>query len=320
LIDVLNFAGPKLHQPDRLHFANDYRKITCDARRIDRSQQHTRRRMSELDRYDYELPAGLVAQHPAPNRTDARLVLVDRRDRSIAHHHVRDLPELLQPGDCLVLNETRVLPARLAGRRAQTGGRWEGLFLGTDAAGQWRLLCKTRGRLGTNEPVILQDCQGRDDIRLWLLEKLPGGVWLARPDGSDDTATLLTRVGRIPLPHYIHRPAPEALDSHRYQTVYARVPGSAAAPTAGLHFSEGLLARLEQQQVELVRLTLHVGLDTFRPIAADSLADHRMHSEWGEIGAAAVERIAACRRGGGRCVAVGTTSGRVLETAAPGGE
>jgi S-adenosylmethionine:tRNA ribosyltransferase-isomerase len=259
------------------------------------------------------------AQRPAPRRVDARLLVVDRTTQILAHHHVRDLPELLRAGDCLVLNETRVVPARLAGRRASTGGRWEGLFLGTEPDGRWRLLCKARGKLAVGEAITLLDCQGQEDVRLWLLEKLPGGVWHARVESDEDTWTLLDRVGRVPLPHYIRRPVPEPGDASRYQTVYARVPGSAAAPTAGLHFTEELLADLQRRGVDLCRLTLHVGLDTFRPIAAPTLAEHRMHRERGEISAQAVAQINACRRRGGRCIAVGTTSVRVLETAAADG-
>lgn len=276
--------------------------------------------MSELSNYDYELPASLIAQSPLPQRTDARLMVVDRRTQSLSHRHVRDLPELLAPGDCLVLNETRVAAARLVGRRKATGGRWEGLFLSVDSAANWQMLCKTRGKLAPGETIALVDRVGADDIELQLLEKRTGGVWLARPCSAENAFELLERVGRVPLPHYIRGGEMSDSDRQRYQTVYARNWGSVAAPTAGLHFTGELLERLTANNVSQARLTLHVGVGTFRPVTAESLAEHAMHCEWGEIDAAAVERIRQCRAAGGRIVAVGTTSTRVLETAAASGE
>jgi S-adenosylmethionine:tRNA ribosyltransferase-isomerase len=275
--------------------------------------------MSETEKYDYELPRELIAQQPPASRTDARLMVIDRAAKSIAHQQIGDLPELLDPRDCLVINDTRVVPARLVGRRTNTGGRWEGLFLGIDAAGPWRLLCKTRGHLGPGEHVTLLDTRGRDAAQLEMLEKQPGGVWLARPLSDEPTYELLDRVGRVPLPHYIRGGEMERDDRQRYQTVYARNPGAVAAPTAGLHFTNELLGQLVDRGVTICRLTLHVGLDTFRPLKAGLLADHRMHRETGEIGPSVVEKILDCRARGGRIVAVGTTSVRVLETAAKDG-
>ena len=276
--------------------------------------------MSELDRYFYELPPGLIAQTPPVVRSDARLMLVDRASQTLQHRHIRDLPQILSPGDCLVLNDTRVVPARLLGRRKLTGGRWEGLFLSAEPNGEWKLLCKTRGKLAPGEAVALHDDRGEDALDLTLRSKLPGGVWLARPNTAEDPWAVLDRVGRVPLPHYVERGEPTEADRRRYQTVYARALGAVAAPTAGLHFTEDLLGQLIDRGLFLVRLTLHVGPGTFRPITTEALADHRMHFESGTLTAAAVDRIQQCRAAGGRIVAVGTTSVRVLETAAADGE
>ncbi|HQU46861.1 MAG TPA: S-adenosylmethionine:tRNA ribosyltransferase-isomerase, partial [Pirellulales bacterium] len=274
---------------------------------------------SELSHYDYDLPRPLIAQQPLGRRSDARLMVIDRADGSIQHRHVRDLPDLLRANDCLVINDSRVVPARLLGKRTLTGGHWEGLFLSVDEPGQWRLLCKTRGKLMPGETVTLINRRGVDDLQLRLIEKRPGGVWLARTESNDETFTLLDRVGRVPLPHYIRGGEMVEDDRRRYQTVYARHPGSAAAPTAGLHFTDELLAGLIDAGITPVRATLHVGLDTFRPITAATLAEHHMHSERGELTATAAERIEHCRSLGGRVVAVGTTSVRILETAAGSG-
>jgi len=275
--------------------------------------------MSELDEYDYELPRHLIAQHPLAHRTDARLLVVDRRAGSLQHYHIRDLPSLLIRNDCLVINDTRVVPARLVGRRTSSGGHWEGLFLSADPQGNWRMLGKSRGKLAPGETVTLVDRQGRDDLRLLLIAKEPQGTWLARPEAREETFALLERIGRVPLPPYIRAGEMTEADLTRYQTVFARAPGAVAAPTAGLHFTHELLGRLVDEGVVIARVTLHVGLDTFRPVTADSLAEHEMHSEWGQIESAAVDAIQRARSGGGRVVAVGTTSVRVLETAgAPG--
>jgi S-adenosylmethionine:tRNA ribosyltransferase-isomerase len=278
--------------------------------------------MSELDQYDYHLPPHLIAQSPTVNRSDARLLVVNRADSSLDHRHIRDLPELLRTGDCLVVNDTRVVPARLVGYRTRTGGRWEGLFIELGDGGLWRVMGKTRGKVKPGETITLVNPDGHDDVVLEMAARQPDGSWIARPltPTAEETFSLLDRVGRVPLPPYIRKGEMVESDRANYQTVYARTPGAVAAPTAGLHFTETLLHRLESQGVTIARLTLHVGLGTFRPIAAATLAEHAMHSEWGCIGQEAVETIAACRGRGGRVVAVGTTSVRLLETAAAGGK
>lgn len=286
--------------------------------------------MTRVDDYDYELPKELIAQHPLPRRTDARLLLVDRQAEEISHHHIRDLPEILRRGDTLVLNNTRVVPARLIGSRTATGGRWEGLFLAADDGGNWRILAKARGKLQPGETIDLVGPEGRVQYALRLLVQEAAGGWIVRPeplehapgDAADrlDPWTVLESVGHIPLPHYIRGGQMIDADRQRYQTVFARQQGAVAAPTAGLHFTQELLERLGAAGVGRVELTLHVGIDTFRPLAVDQLEQHAMHSEWGRIDADAVAQLAAARAGGGRIVAVGTTSVRVLETAARSGQ
>jgi S-adenosylmethionine:tRNA ribosyltransferase-isomerase len=275
--------------------------------------------MSEIGHYDYELPRHLIAQQPLASRADARMLVVDRAHDSLEHRYVRDLPELLRQGDCLVLNDTRVVPARLVGRRNRTGGRWLGLFLEATAGGLWRMLCKARGKLVPGETITLLDAAGQDDITLQLGVKEPDASWIARPGSAEEPMAILERVGRVPLPHYIRGGEMEEADRQRYQTVFARLPGAIAAPTAGLHFTQQLLERLKQQGVAMCALTLHVGRGTFRPVNCRLLSEHRLDAEWGMITEEAVSQINDCRVHGGRVVAVGTTGVRLLETAAAGG-
>jgi S-adenosylmethionine:tRNA ribosyltransferase-isomerase len=275
--------------------------------------------MSEIDQYDYSLPKERIAQHPLERRGDAKLLVVNRAEQSLTHLHVRDLPELLQKEDCLVLNDTKVVPAKLVGYRNQTRGRWQGLFLSADPSGAWRLLCKTRGKMTPGETITLVNRQWQDAVGLRLVHRQEDGVWVARPESDEIVWSLLAKVGRVPLPHYIRHGEMDDTDEKRYQTVYASAPGAVAAPTAGLHFTKEHLERLHQQGVKFARVTLHVGVGTFRPIASESLGAHVMHTEWGQIEPAAVKAILDARSQGGRCIAVGTTSVRVLETAAKEG-
>jgi len=276
--------------------------------------------MADADFYDYPLPRDLIAQQPLENRADARLMVVRRCDGTISHRHIRELPEILRPNDLLVVNNTRVVPARLIGRRLKTGGRWEGLFLRVETSGAWQLLAHSRGRPALGEKVILIDRDGMDRISLELVGRGDGGTWLAVPDSSQPYEMLLEGVGRVPLPGYIRDGTEQAGDIERYQTVFARTSGAAAAPTAGLHFTDALLAELAAAGIAHASVTLHVGLDTFRPITVDSLDDHPMHSEWCECSAQTAARVRHTKAQGGRVVAIGTTAVRTLETAAQAGE
>lgn len=275
--------------------------------------------MPDLDAYDYELPHELIAQQPLANRADSRLMIVDRQARSIEHLHFRDLPEFVRAQDSLVLNDTRVVPAKLVGYRDSTGGRWQGLYLEHDDRGLWKLLCKTRGKLVEGESIGLVDRQGRAAGKLHLLTQLDDGVWGAKLDSDEGTFAFLERVGRVPLPHYIRHGEGVTADIDAYQTVFATHQGSVAAPTAGLHFTTSLLDLLKERGTTVANVTLHVGVGTFRPIKADSLDAHQMHSEWCAISGETVDTLSQVKAGGGRVIAVGTTSVRTLETAAQGG-
>ncbi|MFK8113168.1 MAG: tRNA preQ1(34) S-adenosylmethionine ribosyltransferase-isomerase QueA [Rubripirellula sp.] len=291
--------------------------------------------MSEMDLYDYDLPRELIAQDPLATRSDARLMLINRETGEIDHYHIRDLPEILNPGDTMVMNNSRVVPARLMGYRTNTQGRWQGLFLRADPEnGIWEVLTKTRGTLQAGETITVQDRDARDGMQLVVVSRTEGGNLLVKPQlpenyvplardggsGADfdlaDPVQWLNRYGRVPLPPYIRDGQMVDADVSHYQTVFAKEPGSVAAPTAGLHFTEPLLGKIRAAGIATGEVTLHVGIGTFRPIQVDQLADHSMHHEWGSIDAGAVELINARRAAGGRCIAVGTTSVRVLESAA----
>ncbi len=282
--------------------------------------------MSELELYDYHLPRERIAQDPLPTRSDARLMTVDRSTGEIDHYHVRDLPELLRVDDALVLNNTRVIPARLVGYRTKTGGRWQGLYLRSDQETElWEVLTKTRGTLVAGETITVQDRDGRDGMLLKIVARTDEGHLIVKPElpsGFVEELTLheaadwLERFGRVPLPPYIRDGHMVDADVENYQTVFAQPRGSVAAPTAGLHFTKQLIDNIGAKGTEICEVTLHVGIGTFRPIATAQLADHQMHEEWGQIDAATAEQICARRERGGRCVAVGTTSVRVLESAA----
>jgi S-adenosylmethionine:tRNA ribosyltransferase-isomerase len=249
--------------------------------------------------------------------------MVIRRDGgTISHCRFRELPELLRRGDCLVLNDSRVVPARLVGHRADTGGRWEGLFLAADNAARWELLSQTRGKLQPGERVAVEAPSGAqsggviEPLMLRMHEATTQGTWIAQAESPLTWPELLNRYGRVPLPPYIRRGIEAPGDRERYQTVFARAPGSVAAPTAGLHFTEPLLAALRDAGVEVVTVTLHVGVGTFRPITTDRVEEHEMHAEWGSVPQEVADAVCECRTRGGRMVAVGSTTVRLLETAA----
>ena len=258
---------------------------------------------SELD---YELPQDLIAQTPAEPRDTSRLMVVDARRREISHHAFHDLPRFLRPQDALVLNETKVMPARLAARKP-SGGEVELLFLrdlGADHGGAWEVLARPSKRLKPG----LRLCAGGENLE--VLENLGGGHWTIT---APDLPGLLERSGRMPLPPYVSA-TPET--EGRYQTVYARNAGSAAAPTAGLHFTDTVLGDVEAAGAQIARVTLHIGVGTFVPVRTERLEEHRMHSERYGVPAEAARTIEAARR----VVAAGTTVARTLETWAATGE
>jgi S-adenosylmethionine:tRNA ribosyltransferase-isomerase len=264
--------------------------------------------------FDFHLPDGLIAQHAVEPRDRSRLMVVRRGPGTWEHRVFSDLPDLLEAGDLLVRNNTRVIPARLVGRRESTGGRWEGLYLRTLPDGSWEVLAKTRGRPEIGERVVVGS-----GLALTLGARLGEGRWAVRPVSAVDAGRLLETHGQVPLPPYIRKGIEAEGDRSRYQTVYAEVPGSVAAPTAGLHFTPEVFARLERRGIGRVDLTLHVGIGTFRPIEADRIEDHVLHAEHAELTPEVAETLNRRRLEGGRIVAVGTTSARVLEASAGSG-
>jgi S-adenosylmethionine:tRNA ribosyltransferase-isomerase len=274
--------------------------------------------MDDLAAYDYDLPAELIATEPLPRRDASRMLVVDRRTGRLEHRSISDLPEILRPGDRLVLNDTRVVPARLFGVRKATGGKWEGLFLNVDSAGNWRLIGHSGGKLRAGETLAITPAHRPDSserLELTLLDCDTEGIWTARAPSGQTAVELLEQFGTVPLPPYIHRKLGAESDWERYQTAFAKNPGAVAAPTAGLHFTPELLERCEQRGIPHTFVTLHVGIGTFRPISVERLSEHAMHEEWCELSAATCEQLNQTRAAGGRIVAVGTTTVRTLETA-----
>jgi S-adenosylmethionine:tRNA ribosyltransferase-isomerase len=261
--------------------------------------------------FDYHLPEHLIAQHPAAERDAARLLVVRRDTCRIDHRTFHDLPELLALGDLVVLNDTRVLPARLVGRRESTGGKWEGLFLRLTENGLWEMLAQTRSYPAPGTAFVTDT-----GLRLILRGRTEDRHWLMQTEQSGSPPELLARYGHIPLPPYIRKGHDEDSDRERYQTVYARAAGSVAAPTAGLHFTPAVFERLTARGIGTARVTLHVGLGTFAPVKVDDPTKHVIHREWCEVTQDAVDAIQATKANGGRVVAVGTTTTRTLESAA----
>jgi len=266
---------------------------------------------------DYELPQRLIAQVPAERRTDSRLLVLDRATGELQDRRFCDLLEMLGPSDLLVLNNTRVLSAKFRLER-RTGGRIDGLFLCEPSAGVWEVLLRNASRLKPGE--ALDFVAGKDGVRRIVRadENLGQGRWMLCVEPKAPAAEVLADVGRSPLPPYVRRgveaDAHDHTDAERYQTVYATQPGAVAAPTAGLHFSTAVLDELNGRGVQRVEVTLHVGLGTFAPVNVDDLARHAMHAEWYSLSPPAAECLNAHRGAGGRIVAVGTTSTRVLES------
>src|SRR5262252_4244253 len=261
--------------------------------------------------FNYDLPRELIAQAPLAERSASRLLVLDGASRAISDRRFADLPDLLHAGDLLVLNDTRVLPARLTGNRTPSGGRVELLL--ERVLGARRVLAQVRA---SHVPKPGAEIELDGGARARVDSRDEGFVELTL---DRDAAALWREHGEMPLPPTIDR-APDASDRERYQTVFARSPGAVAAPTAGLHFDSGLLAELDARGVERAFITLHVGAGTFAPVRAERVEDHELHAEWLSVSAEVCAAIARCRARCGRVVAVGTTSVRALETAARGGE
>ena len=268
--------------------------------------------------FDYELPPELIAQEPAERRDGARMMVLDRAARTIEHRRFTDLPDYLHAPDLLVVNDTRVIPARLFGRKAKagTGGKVEFLLLEETAPGQWNALMRCRRRPKPGEQVILDE----DLAVVTVLEDGELGRVKIRVESALPWLEVLERIGQTPLPPYIQRKnvseERRLADKHRYQTVFAREPGAVAAPTAGLHFTPDVLERLAARGIGHATVTLHVGIGTFRPVSVENVRDHRMDFERWEVPEETARRIAGAKAAGGRVVAVGTTSVRTLESAA----
>lgn len=260
--------------------------------------------------FDYDLPASRIAQEPLNQRDASRLLVLDRSTGIIQHHSFTDIPAFLRPGDILVANNSRVIPARLYGRKA-SGGQVELLLLEQSGPLEWLALVGGKKLTAGVEIQLLNGAGQPTGITATVTTVLPGAQ--RQILFSEPIAPHLEALGHTPLPPYIQRPI---TDGERYQTIYARPPGSAAAPTAGLHFTPELLLALRAKGVLFETVTLHVGLDTFKPVEADSVTAHTIHSEWVQLTPAAARRINEAKLAGGRIVAVGTTSVRVLETAA----
>jgi S-adenosylmethionine:tRNA ribosyltransferase-isomerase len=260
--------------------------------------------------FDYRLPAELIAQEPLRRRDDSRLLVLDRASGAIHHSAFRDLGDWLLPGDLLVANNSRVIPARLRGVRVGTGGAVEILLLRRRDDGRWSALAKPAKRLKRGDRVeFASRALGAGPATAIVEDNIGQGELLLRFVELEDER--LDAYGELPIPPYI-RSVPE--DPTRYQTVYAAVPGSAAAPTAGMHFTPDLIDDLRQRGFDWAEVTLHVGLDTFRPFTAETVADHPIHQEWCDVPFTTAGAIAACRGRGSRVIAVGTTVARTLET------
>ncbi|HWB54258.1 MAG TPA: tRNA preQ1(34) S-adenosylmethionine ribosyltransferase-isomerase QueA, partial [Tepidisphaeraceae bacterium] len=265
----------------------------------------------QTDELDFELPAELIAQEPSAERAASRLLHYKRTDRSITHRHFSDLPKLLRAGDVLVFNDSKVLPAKFVLTKI-SGGRVEGLFLSEIASGRWRVLLKN---LGNAARLNFIDAP---NVQVNVTRKMEGGEYEIQMTPPMSPELLLGRVGRMPLPPYIKRQKEhdqrDEMDRRRYQTVYAHLPGSVAAPTAGLHFTPALLDQLRQIGVEEQFITLHVGMGTFKPVATDTLESHAMHSENYSISASTADALNRAKKENRRIIAVGTTAARVLES------
>ena len=267
--------------------------------------------MEELLKSDFyfDLPEELIAQDPLADRSGSRMLMLDKTDGRIEHHIFKEIVDYLRPGDCLVLNNTKVLPARLSGRRENTGGAIEVLLLKRKGDDVWETLVKPGRKAKPGTRILFGDgC-----LQAEVLDVVEEGNRLIRFSYEGIFEEVLDRLGEMPLPPYITH---KLQDKNRYQTVYARYEGSAAAPTAGLHFTKELLQKIADKGVDIAYVTLHVGLGTFRPVKADNILEHHMHAEYYQVTEEAAEKINRAKASGGRVICVGTTSCRTVESAA----
>jgi S-adenosylmethionine:tRNA ribosyltransferase-isomerase len=279
---------------------------------------------------DYDLPAELIAQQPAETRSQSRLLVLERGSPStslraggrINDSRFADIGQYLHRGDCLVLNDTKVLAARFYARR-QSGGKLEGLFLRQQASGVWEVMLKGLGKVKAGEKIWLKGDNNEDYCSAEVIEKKDQGRCLLRIERDGPAEEILEQIGFAPVPPYIKRDADvrrAAQDKERYQTVYAKRLGAVAAPTAGLHWTNELLEKLKKNWIKVAYITLHVGVGTFKPVTTDTLEEHRIHEEWFSIDEKNAGVINEAKKAGGRIIAVGTTSVRVLETAGAEGQ
>ena len=262
----------------------------------------------EVKDFYYDLPEELIAQTPLEKRDESRLMVLDRNKQTIEHKTFKDILDYLKPGDCLVRNNTKVLPARLYGKK-ETGANVEFLLLNRIEGDIWECIVRPGNKLHPGTKVIF----GERLLKAEVLEVMEGGTRKVIFKYEGIFNEILDKIGLMPLPPYIHK---ELKEKDRYQTVYAKYEGSAAAPTAGLHFTPDLLKKIKEKGVEIANVTLHVGIGTFRPVKVNKIEDHHMHSEHFYIKQEDVEKINKAKQNGGRIISVGTTSTRVLETIA----
>ena len=258
--------------------------------------------------FDYELPEELIAQTPMEKRDESRLMVLDRKEQTIEHKHFKDVIDYLEPGDVLVRNNTKVIPARLYGKK-ETGAKVEFLLLNNMEKDIWECIVRPGNKLHVGARVIFGD----GILKAEVLDTMPGGTRKVKFHYEGIFNEILDKIGLMPLPPYIHESLKE---KDRYQTVYAKYDGSAAAPTAGLHFTPELLKKIEEKGIDIANVTLHVGIGTFRPVKEDTVEAHQMHSEHFYIKEEDCEKINKAKKSGHRVIAVGTTSCRVLETIA----
>lgn len=263
--------------------------------------------MNNVESYNFELPESLIAQTPLENRDHSRMLVLNREDNTIEHKCFADLIDYLKPNDVLVLNESRVIPARLIGVKEGTGASIEVLLLKELTDNQWECLCKPGKRVKVGTTILF----GNNELKMECLDKREDGIFLFRLIYEGVLLEVLEKLGTMPLPPYIKT---QLDNQERYQTVYSRIQGSAAAPTAGLHFTKELLDKIKAKGVQIAYLTLHVGLGTFKPVVVEDINDHKMHSEYYEITPKNVQIILDAQSSGGKVFSVGTTTTRTLET------